>query len=245
MIRFGRVLISAVSAIVVVAIMVVLLFVVPRRGDVVCAEVCIKVSDFDTHRFLTEAMIETHLKTTGNYPKGKRLSDINLVVMERSLTDLPMVSEAVCYFDNMGRVNVFVTQREPIFRVMSMGRDYYVDVDGNKLPTSRRFSVDVPVVTGTVNDDFALNDLYRFMSYLHGSSRWGSAFTQVYTYPDNEVELVPRVGDFVVVMGPLDRYEQKLDKLDVFLKKVPKYKSWNAYSVVNLKYRNQVVCTKR
>ena len=153
-----------------------------------------------------------------------------------------MIKSVKCYFSNNGDVNVSVAQRVPIFRVIDGGASYYIDNERKRMSTSIKFSAYVPVVTGNVNFQFATTNLYDFVVYLQSESRWRSAFTQIYVYPNNEVDLVPRVGDFVVKMGTLDRYESKLKKLDKFLDVLPKYHSWNKYSVINLEFRDQVVC---
>jgi cell division protein FtsQ len=125
------------------------------------------------------------------------------------------------------------------------GVDYYVDTDRKRMRTSIRFSAYVPVVTGYVDFEFASTELYDFIVYLQSESRWRSAFTQINICNGSEIELIPRVGDFVVRLGSLERYESILEKLDKFLSVLPKYHSWDKYSVINLEFRDQVVCTKR
>lgn len=221
----------------------VIAFVVPPRGDRICEEIHLSVSDFDEYRFVTTAGIEQHLKSKGLYPIGTPLSEIDLSEIETSIGEISLIKEAVSYFDSQGNLNISVTQRVPLFRVKTANGDFYVDTDRKRMPTSRRYTAHVPLVTGNVHPEFATAELFDFMLYLSGESRWATAFTQVYVYPNNEVELVPRVGNFIIEMGDLSRYPQKLYKLDVFLDKIPKYKPWDAYSSINLKYKDKVVCT--
>jgi cell division protein FtsQ len=69
-------------------------------------------------------------------------------------------------------------------------------------------------------------------------------FVQINVVKNSEVELVPRVGNHIVLLGGVDRYEQKLEKLNKFYTEGLGYDSWNKYKVINLKYENQVVCSK-
>lgn len=237
--------ISAVSAAVSISLLAVMVFVVPSRKEKVCHEIHIKVCDFDKYRFVSAHTVELHLKMSGHYPAGRKSSEIDLSEIERRIDELNVVKTASCYFDNNGDLQIEITQRMPLYRVKSVKNDYYVDSDRKIMSTSVHFSAYVPLVTGNVDDKFAVSELYDFMEYLTKSSRWGSAFSQVYVYPDNSVELIPRIGNFTIEMGKLDRYREKLDKLDIFLEKMPLYKSWNEYSAISLKYRDQVVCTRR
>ena len=237
-----KILFSVLITLLVGGLVVVLAFVVPSNDTKKCENIHLSVTDYDDFKFISDNDVRLQLQNSGVYPVGKLHSDIDLTEMEASLLKLSMIKSVKCYFATNGDVNVAVTQRVPVFRVMAEGRSYYIDNERKRMSTSIKFSAYVPVVTGNVNFEFATTNLYDFIVYLQSESRWRSAFTQIYVYPDNKVELVPRVGDFVVKMGSLDRYESKLEKLDKFLEVLPKYHSWDKYSVINLEFRDQVVC---
>ena len=237
-----KILFSVLITLLVGGLVVVLAFVVPSNDTKKCENIHLSVTDYDNFKFISENDVREQLQNSGVYPVGKLHSDIDLTEMEQSLMNLNMIKSVKCYFATNGDVNVAVTQRVPVFRVMEEGRSYYIDNERKRMSTSIKFSAYVPVVTGNVNFEFATTNLYDFIVYLQSESRWRSAFTQIYVYPDNKLELVPRVGDFVIKMGSLDRYEAKLEKLDKFLEVLPKYHSWDKYSVINLEFRDQVVC---
>lgn len=237
-----KILFSVLITLLVGGLAVVLAFVVPSNDTKKCENIHLSVTDYDDFKFISDNDVRLQLQNSGVYPVGKLHSDIDLTEMEASLLKLSMIKSVKCYFATNGDVNVAVTQRVPVFRVMEEGRSYYIDNERKRMSTSIKFSAYVPVVTGNVNFEFATTNLYDFIVYLQSESRWRSAFTQIYVYPDNKVELVPRVGDFIIKMGSLDRYEAKLKKLDKFLKVLPKYHSWDKYSVINLEFKDQVVC---
>ena len=240
-----KILFSVLITLLVCGLAVMLAFVVPNKDGRVCQNIHLVVSDYDQFKFISDKDVSAQLKNSSIYPIGKKYADINLAEIEKSLLKLNMVKDVKCYFANNGDINVSVTQRVPVFRVVTEGYDYYIDNERKRMPTSIKFSAYVPIVTGNVNFEFATTDLYDFVVYLQSKNRWRSAFTQIYVYPNNKVELVPRVGDFIIKLGTLERYESKLEKLDKFLEVLPKYHSWNKYSTINLEFRDQVVCTKR
>ena len=237
-----KILFSVLITLLVCGLTVVLTFVVPNNDERKCENIHLLVSDYEQFKFISDNDVSFQLQNSGVYPVGKLHSDIDLTEMEHSLMKLNMVKSVKCYFANNGDVNVSVTQRVPVFRVQEEGRSYYIDNERKRMPTSIKFSAYVPIVTGNVNFEFAITNLYDFIVYLQSESRWRSAFTQIYVYPDNKIELIPRVGDFRIEFGTLDRYETKLEKLDKFLKVLPKYHSWDKYSVINLEFKDQVVC---
>ena len=62
--------------------------------------------------------------------------------------------------------------------------------------------------------------------------------------PSGQVELIPRVGNHVVLMGSADRYKDKLHRLHFFYKYGMPKVGWNKYKTINLSYEGQIVCIK-
>ena len=62
---------------------------------------------------------------------------------------------------------------------------------------------------------------------------------------DYQVEIVPRAGDQIVMIGSLDGYREKLDKLAAFYKNAVRYVGWENIGRINLKYEGQIVCTQQ
>ena len=61
---------------------------------------------------------------------------------------------------------------------------------------------------------------------------------------DPQVRIVPRVGDQVVLLGSLDNYPEKLDRLMRFYRNGMPYESWDRYRYIDVRYQGQVVCTR-
>ncbi len=239
-----RNIVIVLAVVVMVAVLgIVMMLFVPDRNDVVCTAVNYEVSDSDQFQFVKEADLRSRLQAAGINPEGRTMGDIDLTAIEAHLLELNMVKDASASFSTNGMLNISVTQRVPKFRVKTPFADFYIDTDRKVMPTSIRSTAHVPVVTGSADEEFLKGGFFDFIDYIEGSSRWHSAFTQYVIAPDNKVTLVPRVGDFVIVMGHLDRYEAKLYKLEEFYGKVPEYFNWNVFSTVNLEFQDQVVCT--
>jgi cell division protein FtsQ len=54
-----------------------------------------------------------------------------------------------------------------------------------------------------------------------------------------------RVLDFEIIVGRLDRLDEKMKNLKAFYQKAKKDKMLDIYKSVNLQFKNQVVCTKK
>ena len=66
-------------------------------------------------------------------------------------------------------------------------------------------------------------------------------FSQVYVNANQELELVPIIGDQQILIGNTQKLAKKMEYLIAF------YKSdvdWNKYESINLKYQNQIICKR-
>ncbi|NDV47566.1 cell division protein FtsQ [Paludibacter sp. 221] len=187
--------------------------------------------------------IENFLKSKNLYPVGKMLNDIETEKIENELSKSEMIKAAECYMTPAGIVHLRVKQRTPKFRVIS-NESYYVDTEGKKIKTSPNYTAYVPVVSGNVSFETATGELFNFISYLEKNSFWNAQIEQIYIRPDHKIELVPRVGDSIIMLGTLDDYESKLDKLKKLYVKAFNEIGWNRYKTIDLQYKGQIVCTK-
>lgn len=103
----------------------------------------------------------------------------------------------------------------------------------------------IMVATGNIEKEFAKNDLYNFVLFLQKDRFWNDQIVQIYVNADHDVELVPLVGNQRILLGSLDDYPEKLEKLRLFYDQAIPKVGWEKYSMINLKYKNQIVCTKR
>ena len=62
---------------------------------------------------------------------------------------------------------------------------------------------------------------------------------------NGEFELIPRVGAQVIEFGKAVDMEEKFEKLWILYNEGFHNTGWNQYERINLKYKNQAVCTKR
>jgi cell division protein FtsQ len=67
---------------------------------------------------------------------------------------------------------------------------------------------------------------------------------QIYVNEQNEFELVPRIGNHIILLGTAEDLDDKFRRLVAFYRYGLNKIGWNKYNVINIKYKNQVVCSK-
>ncbi len=102
-----------------------------------------------------------------------------------------------------------------------------------------------------------LSKLANFVEFIGASDFWSAQIVQIDvaqgegangggdTWTEPQIELIPRAGDHTIVLGELDgTEEERLAGLKIFYRRALWHEGWEAYTTVNIKYRNQIVCTK-
>lgn len=206
--------------------------------------------------FIERAEIDDILNSKNGLLVGRRLSGINIQNLENRLKANPFIEYAKVYLDMDGVLHADVRQRVPILRVFNMtGQDFYIDQNGLKVPLSDHFTSRVLVANGAILEGFdgkvdtlkntLSKDLFRMAKYINADSLWSEQIVQIYVNDNNDMELVPRVGNQKIIFGNADGMEDKFKNLLLFYKKALPKVGWDAYSSINLKFNGQIVCVKK
>ena len=209
-----------------------------------CNEVEIVITDSLERRFLQEKDIVAFLKKGNLYPLNKTADQISTFDIKNSLLKNEMVDMAEVVQTNSGKIKIVISQKMPILRVFSPKGNYYVDQMGRIMPEALGQAIYVPVASGNIEQSFAVQDLYTFALFLQKNDFWNDQIAQIYVRAPNDIEIIPLVGSHRILLGSLDNYEKKLKHLRLFYEQVIPKAGWEKYSVINLKYKNQIVCTK-
>ncbi len=212
--------------------------------DKVCHSFKVLVKDSIDKQFIQAKDIEQLLRKAKLHPVGKPLSDINTMELEKAISTNKLVKSVEVFTTQDGAIIARIGQRNPVLRVISH-RDgsYYIDSERERMPLSPNYTVYLPVATGFITEEFAKNELYDFVMFISHNPSWDAWIEQIVVNQNQKVQIVPRAGDFMVTLGTLENYEEKLDKLKIFINKGLNTVGWNRYTEVNLEYSNQVVCT--
>ncbi|MDR1517995.1 MAG: hypothetical protein LBS52_07890 [Dysgonamonadaceae bacterium] len=212
----------------------------------VCNRFEVIVKDSGNTKLIQAVEVETFLKQKGLNPDGKPLKEVNTHAIKEAVLTNRLVKSAEVYTTAQGAVVANIYQRKPVLRVIPDGEaSYYIDNNRERMPVSLSYAIYVPLVTGAVKEDYAKNELYDFAQYLNDNPDWDAWVDQIVVRKNRDVEIIPRIGDFRIVLGKLDDYPAKLAKFSLFIEKGLNVVGWNRYSEVNLKYDNQVVCTRK
>ena len=207
------------------------------------------------NNFIERNEIDRILMDAGGALIGRDLRDINIHKLENSLKSNPFIEFAKVYVDMDGVIHAEVRQRQPILRLINRANvQFYIDENGLKMPLSENFTANVLVANGLIDEDFSgkvdtLNtklakDLFRMAQFIKADTLWDSQIEQLYVDVKGDIEMVPRVGNHKIILGDADSLQSKFKNLLAFYKKAMPKVGWDTYKSINLKFANQVVCSK-
>ena len=194
----------------------------------------------DENMYVTDKAIRRTIfkDPQAQHPMGLlRLNEI-----EKLLDNNVMIekSEVFCTID--GTLNAKIKQREPIARVYDGAGVYYMDTQGKKMPLSSSYSARVPVLRGNTEQYWQAS--YALMQFIQNDQWMAENITEVLVKPNGEYDFLMRVPTVKIVCGKFEDETLKKANLKAFYKQLEKTNKLNEYSVVNLKYMNQVVCRR-
>lgn len=232
-----------------------------------CRSVNIAIDYGSADVLITEEDVDSIVLKTAGSLKGKPLGMINTGNIENELRRQPYVNKVKVYENNAGDLFIRIRQREPILRIINQYyENFYLDESGTLLPVKPDFSARVLVATGKIDIsyiktpkyqvnmlaladsiyyDSLLTNLYKLTMYIIHDDFLKAQIDQVFVNELNEFELIPRVGNHVILIGKAEDLDAKFRKLIAFYRYGLNRIGWNKYNTINIKYKNQVLCSNQ
>lgn len=197
------------------------------------------------HDFVDSQFVAELLYASKTPIKGRLIRDINIKNIETSIKNSPYIDSVICYYTSEDLMCIKVKTRKPILHIMAdNGENYYMDEHGNDMPAGR-FILDLSLATGNITKQFAKEHLLDIANYINTHVPWNMDIQQIHVKSPKHVELIPSVEGQTIVLGDPTDIEEKMQRLSAFYSECLNKVGWNKYSIINLNYADQVVCTKK
>lgn len=227
-----------------------------------CRRIKITIIDSSQYHFVTKRDIQNTIVSYNGNLIGKPVKEIRMDEIENTMSRYSELKTAEACMEIDGTLHIYADQRTPIMRVMANnGGDYYVDVEGVVVRRRNLYTPRLHIVGGNVNISQAmlngvsvldtsiknsiLKDIYYLVSYINKNSFWSAQIDQIFVDGNDEIDLIPRVGNHTIHLGDAENFEGKLRNLETFYDKVLPEVGWNKYSTINLAFKDQIVCRRR
>ncbi len=240
-------------------------FVGKEREAIICNAINININDKHGYEFITKGDVLELLNSRDKQPVGKVMNDINITLLEKLINSNSFVANTEVYSTIDGELNIDIVQRNPIIRIININDEhFYIDERGEFMPISPNYTAPLIVANGNIMNSYVerkirdndaevidtnsvkpvINQIFDLAKFIINDPFWSQQLEQISINEESEIELIPRVGNHRILLGNGMNLEEKFWKLMIFYKEGLSKTGWNDYSYINLKFQNQVVCSK-
>lgn len=230
-----------------------------RMGSKLSEDTNINITGADGRMYITEdTVIKIIRRDTRQDLTDMQIGNLNTISIENALIKNPFVLKAEVYIDGRNHINIDVEQRKPIIRIIDKeNNNYYLDIDGERVPTSNNDVARVLVATGdfskyrnvegriNISERQKQRHIYQIAKYIYEDEFLLPLIEQIDMDKRGNMTLVPKLGHHTIAFGNGERIEEKFRYLKIFYKEALPYHGWEKYSKISLQYAGQVVCTRK
>ena len=175
--------------------------------------------------------------------KGIQKDGLDLNKLEKSINSNPMIEKSEVFVSIDGVLKAVVKQKTPIARVFNENGSFYIDYQGNTMPISEEFTARVPIISGEINNENKA-DLNKLLQFVYNDEFLKKNIIGIQILPSGSLKMVNRNFDYTIEFGKTVNIEKKFSNYKAFFQKAVADSSLYKYKNINLKFTQQVVCTK-
>ncbi len=230
--------------------------------EIPCQTISVRIQDSLENRFVSGHDVYSLVLAAFPNILGSSMGEIHTGELEEMVRNYPFIKAAEAFKGTDGILFIQATQRKPVVRIADdKGGGFYIDSEGFTMPLSHYYTARVLVANGPGTHEASMGidlheyretrryktlwEIYILASYIYFHEFWNVQIEQIHVDGSGDFELVPRVGAHSIVFGGQEDYKEKFEKLYALYEQGLKVEGWNTYKKINLKYKDQVVCTKR
>ncbi|MBG6110329.1 cell division protein FtsQ [Flavobacterium sp. CG_9.10] len=169
--------------------------------------------------------------------------NLDLNKLERILDAQEMIEKSDVFVSIDGVLKAVVKQKTPIARVFNDEGSFYIDYKGSRMPLSTNFTARVPLVSGGINkkNNEDLADLFRI---IYDDAFLKKNIIGIQIMPNGSLLMLNRNFDYQIDFGRMINVERKFKNYKAFFQKAVLDSSLYKYKKIDLRFTEQVVCTK-
>ena len=233
-----------------------------ERSNSHCTDIEIKMKATDYPSLTSSAAIKTNILETMPALIGQSVKNIELDELEQFVSLNSRLGEVKAFLNMNGIISIKVKPRQAVLRIFDKkGQNLYLGNDQVLMNSTVDHTQRILVANGHIphlskeekydvlNGDLDLpsiySNLYSLAKLIHQDEFLDALIDQIYVTKNQEFDLTPKVGVKTIHFGKAENIEEKLENLRIFYINGQDKIDWQKYRSINIKFRNQIVCSKK
>jgi len=255
-----KILLFVLWLVVITSVTVLSIKALQKHKEKICTDLIIIINNTNDGVFITETDIQNLMADSIGIIVNEPLKDVNLRKINSLLRNNPFVEDFLAYSSLSGEIKIEITQRVPLVRVYNKyNESFYIDRRGVLMPLSEKYTARVMVAGGVIAERYeplynlnqplvintkpVLYKVYKTAQFINKDLFWRAMCDQILIAKNGDIEIVPKIGTHKIIIGDIEGIDEKLSRVLFFYKKVLEKSGWDTFESINVKYKNNVICS--
>ena len=210
--------------------------------------------------FVEEDSVMSYVEALCDIKHQAAISTIDMMKIRTFLDGNPWIEKSSAYIGLDDTLVIQAREYDPVLRVFNQDkRSVYVTTDGVIIPSSPNYTPHLIIangdftfptpqesasVTDSIYADTGLPEALAIAIAIRNNQAAAKHIGQIYKDIDNKYELMVNNLPARVILGDTCMVANKLTRLGILMEKFGGTEELDKYKTLDLKYKNQIVCTK-
>lgn len=168
---------------------------------------------------------------------------LDLNKLEKILDSNDMIEKSEVFVSIDGVLKAVVKQKTPVARVLNGNGSFYIDYEGGIMPLSDNYAARVPLVSGAINKKNN-EKITRIFRMIFDDDFLKKNIIGIQIMPNGSLKMLNRNFNYQIDFGNTENVEVKFNNYKAFFQKAVLDSSLYKYKKIDLRFTQQVVCTK-
>lgn len=205
------------------------------------SEIVVEMSA-DSPQLISVETVNNLLIQNGEGLLNNEKSKINLYQLEQEVLSNEYIKDIQVAVQPDATLIAWVETRLPVARIIDDNKSYYIDNEGVNIPLSDLYTKRVPLISG-VNNVAEAKECIEIIKCYTADEFLKKQIIGLRRNSNGDFVLNTRIGKHKIFFGSAKNIEAKFRKLLIFYKKEWDSEALKNYTMINLKYDKQVVCS--
>jgi cell division protein FtsQ len=232
--------------------------------------------EYPSDTLFTEDQLAQYVQKNCVSIVGKSFDSVNLTDFERIVDKYPYLEDADV-INNKGTLIIKAKQEKIVAKIFNQNNEQFLLAESGKLvPSLNNTAGRIVVANGSISNKYVENyrvketkdtskaksnipkyhntlySIWRIARFIENDSFWKAQIGQIYVNENQEIELVPTVGEHVILFGRIKQQEdtdrviaERFGNLKNIYAQGFRITGWDKYQTINLKFGTEIPCGKR
>ena len=197
----------------------------------------------DNNNFVKQETVNKLLIENKSDVKTIQKMEVALDELEKTISKQEMIHKAEVFLSVDGVLKATVVQKTPIGRVFQGNSSFYIDYEGNRMTLSNNYTARVPLVSGEITAR-NISKLSQLLKMIYDDDFLKKNIIGIQILFNDDVVMTNRNFDYQIEFGKVINAEKKFKNYKAFFQKAVVDSTLEKYKKINLRFTQQVVCTK-